>query len=422
MEIGQSSNSNSTLTHHVMQHLIIPATSSEQYRKTTMEQEQPHQENQNNDPTKQQPNADDQQSTPTRPGFFVYPETVINNGLNACQKSVLGKIITEKSIHINSIQRGLESIWGSPAGLKIHEIEKGILQFFMDRKYNQERILLGNPWVFRNSWLILKPWDRQMDPKCIDFNHAPVWVQMLGLPAHCKTKEMGESLGSMMGTVETAELYEYPGKKMIVKVKVAINVYQPIQTGILIGNHRDGTHWIDYRYENLPQVCFNCGILGHEEKMCSNEALSIEGHARLGPWIRSNQYGRRMRAEQDRQFHSNPSQGKNYGHYSPTIPASMLAQMAAMNLQEEEQENKKNSTRSEGTSNNRQGTKDTQVQKSITSKTTAMLIQEDIQGVLTLTNRGEGQNESKRPRMELETNSSKDTTMTGPAMQASQGQ
>jgi hypothetical protein len=405
-----------------MQHLIIPTTSSEHYRKTTVEQEQSQQENQNNDPTKQQDSANYQQSSPTRPGFFVYPETIINNRLNACQKSVLGKIITEKSIHINSIQNGLESIWGSPAGLKIQEIEEGILQFFMDRNYDQERILLGNPWVFRNSWLIVKPWDRQMDPKCIDFNHAPVWVQMWGLPAHCKTKEMGESLGSMMGTVETAELYEYPGKKMIVKVKVAINVYQPIQTGILIGNHRDETHWIDYRYENLPQVCFNCGILGHEEKMCSNEALSIEGHARLGPWIRSNQYGRRMRAEQDRQFHSNPSQGKNYGHYSPTIPASMLAQMAAMKLQEEEQENKKNSTRSEGTSNNRQGTKDTQVQKSITSKTTTMLIQEDIQGVLTLTNRGEGQNESKRPRMELETNSSKDTTMTGPAMQASQGQ
>jgi hypothetical protein len=372
-----------------------------------MEQEQPHQENQNNDPTKQQPNTDNQQHTPPSPGFFVYPESVINNGVNACQKSVLGKIITEKSIHINSIQRGLESIWGDPAGLKIQEIEKGILQFFMDRKYDQERIILGNPWVFRNSWLIVKPWDRQMDLKNIDFNHAPVWIQMWGLPAHCKTREMGESLGSMMGTVETAELYEYPGKKVIVKVKVAINVYQPIQTGIIIGNHKDGTHWIDYRYENLPQVCFNCGLLGHEEKLCSNEAFVMEGHASLGPWIRSSQYGRRMRAEQDKQFHSNPSQGTNYGHYSPTIPASMLAQMAAMNLQEEEQENKKNSTRSEGTSNNRQGTKDTQVQKSITSKTTAMLIQEDIQGVLTLTNRGEGQNESKRPRMELETNSSK---------------
>jgi hypothetical protein len=129
-----------------------------------------------------------------------------------------------------------------------------------------------------------------------------------------------------------------------------------------------------------------------------------------------------MRSEKDKQFHSNPSQGKNYGHYSPPIPASMLAQMAAMKLQEEEQEKEKNSNRSESTSSNRQETKDTQIQKSITGRTTTMLVQEDMQGVLTMTSRGEGQIASKRPRMELDTNSSKDTTMAGPAMQANQGQ
>jgi hypothetical protein len=100
----------------------------------------------------------------------------------------------------------------------------------------------------------------------------------------------------------------------------------------------------------------------------------------------------------------------------------MLAQMAAMKLQEEEQEIKKNSTRSESTPSKRQGTQDTQIQKSITSKPASMLMQVDIQGVVTMTNRGVGQNASKRPRMELESNSSKDTTMAGPAMQASQGQ
>ncbi|MCI72023.1 hypothetical protein A2U01_0093286, partial [Trifolium medium] len=41
---------------------------------------------------------------------------------------------------------------------------------------------------------------------------------------------MGESIGNLMGTVEAAELYEYPGKKVIIKIKVVINVYQPIQT------------------------------------------------------------------------------------------------------------------------------------------------------------------------------------------------
>jgi hypothetical protein len=35
---------------------------------------------------------------------------------------------------------------------------------------------------------------------------------------------MGHHLGSLMGEVEASEIYEYPGKKMIIKVKVAINV------------------------------------------------------------------------------------------------------------------------------------------------------------------------------------------------------
>jgi hypothetical protein len=80
--------------------------------------------------------------------FFVYPEKVINEGVSACQNNILGKIITEKPIHVSSIQNGLDSIWGAPAGLKIQEIEKGILQFFVTRKFDFERIILGNPWIF----------------------------------------------------------------------------------------------------------------------------------------------------------------------------------------------------------------------------------------------------------------------------------
>jgi hypothetical protein len=142
----------------------------------------------------------------------------------------------------------------------------------MSKSYDQKRILLGNPLIFRNVWLIVQPWDRQSDPRSLDFNHAPVWIQLWGLPPHCKTKQLGINIGELLGNVEVADLYEYPGKKVIVKIKVFINVHQPISTGILIGNQRDGTHWIDFRYENLPQVCFSCGLLGHSDKLCMNES------------------------------------------------------------------------------------------------------------------------------------------------------
>jgi hypothetical protein len=180
-----------------------------------------------------------QQESPStstrRSGFFVYPENTVNEGVTTCKKSIIGKIITDKPIHVSSIQHGLENIWGSPQGLKIQEINSGILQFFMDRAIDQERILLGNPWIFRNSWLIVKAWNRQTDPTVEDFTQAPVWIQLWGLPSHCKTKKMGEIIGNLLGTVEASEFYEYPGKKMIIKIKVAVNVSQPTTTKMTFG-------------------------------------------------------------------------------------------------------------------------------------------------------------------------------------------
>ncbi|PNX91791.1 hypothetical protein L195_g014915 [Trifolium pratense] len=38
----------------------------------------------------------------------------------------------------------------------------------------------------------------------------------------------------------------------------------------------DDTTWVDFRYEKLPQVCFKCGILGHNDKLCQNEAMHME--------------------------------------------------------------------------------------------------------------------------------------------------
>jgi hypothetical protein len=124
---------------------------------------------------------------------------------------------------------------------------------------------------------------------------------------------------------------------MIIKIRVAINVHQPITAGILIGNANDRTHWVDFRYEKLPQVCFKCGILGHADNLCYNPPMEVEDSTPLGPWIRSNQYGRRFMEAKDRKFHSNLSLSKNYGKFSPPDPPSMVEQMAAMKIKDEEE-------------------------------------------------------------------------------------
>ncbi|GAU50755.1 hypothetical protein TSUD_272700 [Trifolium subterraneum] len=76
-------------------------------------------------------------------------------------------------------------------------------------------------------------------------------------------------------------------------------------SGIHIGNPNDGTCWIAYRFEKLPQVCFRCGLVGHAEALCRNQALDLDTLAPLGPWI------------------------------SPPVPTDLLEKLAAMKVQTE---------------------------------------------------------------------------------------
>jgi hypothetical protein len=103
----------------------------------------------------------------------------------------------------------------------------------------------------------------------MDFKHVQVWIQLWGLPIHCKTTDMGKHLGSQLGKVEESALYDYPQKARIVKIKVKLNIEEPVRPGLFIGNTTDGITWVDFRYENLLMFCFTCGLVGHTEEKCS---------------------------------------------------------------------------------------------------------------------------------------------------------
>jgi hypothetical protein len=205
----------------------------------------------------------------------------------------------------------------------------------MDNDRDIQRALKGNPWTIRNSWLMVQPWDREKDPKDLDFHTVPIWLQLWNLPLHCKTITMGKHLGAQIGQVEDAAIYDFPDKARIIKIKVHIDTNQPIKPGIFIGNAKDGIKWIDFRYENLPMFCFLCGYIGHNEASCDQPpTTTTEGEINpRGPWLRATSYGRRINDKRDPRFHSNPTKSMSGGCYSP-IPKAMLDMLAKINLEE----------------------------------------------------------------------------------------
>jgi len=55
---------------------------------------------------------------------------------------------------------------------------------------------------------------------------------------------------------------EILGRNMIIKIKVNINIYNPMPAGIHVENAIDGTTWIDYCYENL--MCTTVTLVGYK--------------------------------------------------------------------------------------------------------------------------------------------------------------
>jgi hypothetical protein len=150
---------------------------------------------------------------------------------------------------------------------------------------------------------------------------------------------MGKALGSQLGEILDAAVYELPDKAKFVKIKVWFNVNNPIRAGMYIGNDVDGVTWIDFRFENLPMFCFHCGLVGHTEENCydkhkDEEVTGLEVVNPRGAWLRSNSYGRRIVERAEKTFRSNPRQSLSGGQFSP-IPKGLMDMMKDLKVQPE---------------------------------------------------------------------------------------
>ena len=69
------------------------------------------------------------------------------------------------------------------------------------------------------------------------------------------------------------------------RVRVKLDIRNPIRWGMKITWESGDTLWIDFKYERLPKFCFRCGKLGHVQKECK-ETVDHESD-QYGAWLRT---------------------------------------------------------------------------------------------------------------------------------------
>ncbi|KAH7863008.1 hypothetical protein Vadar_012099 [Vaccinium darrowii] len=189
--------------------------------------------------------------------ILLEPE-VHQRALERCSFSLVGKVLTHKSVNSVALKDTMKKVWGVKDEVSIIDVESNLFLFRFSSEVHMHRVIAEGPWSFDNQLRI------------------------------------GEVLD-----VDEKSINEDRGK--FVRVRVRICIDKPLKRGGNLVDREGNKVWINYKYERLPIFCYFCGLLGHEERSCHSRWETDHddvGAETYGPWMqatmgRGKRFGRR---------------------------------------------------------------------------------------------------------------------------------
>ncbi|CAN1837372.1 hypothetical protein LINPERHAP1_LOCUS35080 [Linum perenne] len=215
----------------------------------------------------------------------------ITNGVRAIQlsksfKEKLSKpwtntaviMLLGKSIGYSYLCQRLKSLWKPSGAIQVIHLDKDCYLVKFSNEHDYFKALTGGPWMVLDHYLIVQQWE----PNFRVSNKLPsrmvVWVRFPHLPILFYHPQILSALGNLLGRIVRIDLTTQSGERgKFARIAVEIDLNEPLTPVIEL----DGaTQMVEY--ENIPELCFECGKIGHVSENCPSKT-SASPPPSLGP-------------------------------------------------------------------------------------------------------------------------------------------
>ena len=210
------------------------------------------------------------------------------------QNNLLGKLISSKVIGFNTVRDVVGKAWRPSFPLEVKRLEGNLFLFSFHHEADLLKAFRRRPWSIRGGHLILKKWSSDLAWKEVDFSLSSLWVQVHGLPplwqSECNLKAIGSKVGNVIEVDFAGE--GDSGWKRFTRIMVDVDISKPLILGVFLPRPKLSDLWISLKYEKIADVCYRCGLIGHDEKFCHEECFVLENPLGIsfraaGPWLRA---------------------------------------------------------------------------------------------------------------------------------------
>ena len=183
--------------------------------------------------------------------------------------AIAARFLTKRPLNIEAIANTFTPLWRAKSGFKIKNLGNHLMLFSFDNMGDVDRILKTEPWSFDKHLVVLTHYDKDKSLNPSELKKVAFWVQVFNIPVRFRNREIAEQIYEAIGTIiHPSDAHDSDGGNFI-RVRVLVDISLPLCKGRLIALEDSREHWVSFKYERLPNLCYWCGLLTHGDKDCN---------------------------------------------------------------------------------------------------------------------------------------------------------
>lgn len=205
---------------------------------------------------------------------------------------LVGKVLSTKSFNAFGFLEAMKKAMRPSKGFIAREVGQNLFTFQFHSDSDLKDVLNREPWLFDKNLLLLKELEMGEQPSQVRLDSTALWMRVYDLPAGARSNQAVTAIAKLSGEVLEIDQNSMVGITRHIRVKVRVNISQPLKKGMSLDLGNNITAWIPFKYERLPSFCFVCGAIGHMRRECdltdsSQEILDLsEEELPYGEWMR----------------------------------------------------------------------------------------------------------------------------------------